>query len=111
LGDRYPSREVITNSTLEPDANYPHPWSVFFTVLGTVLLDFDADACQSPSRAYLLDITVPGENKPTSSIAKRLLCSHNAIVSCYSIFAYPMISHSAYQRLTVLTKIRFTGVD
>ncbi len=38
-----------------------HPWGVFFTVLGTVLLDFDADACQSPSRAYLLDVTLPGE--------------------------------------------------
>ena len=29
-------------------------------VAGTVLLDFDADACQSPSRAYLLDVTLPG---------------------------------------------------
>ena len=29
---------------------------------GTVLLDFDADACQSPSRAYLLDVTLPGMN-------------------------------------------------
>ena len=37
-----------------------HPWGVFFTVVGTVLLDFDADACQSPSRAYLLDVTLPG---------------------------------------------------
>jgi hypothetical protein len=46
---------------MEPDADYPHPWSVFFTVLGTVLLDFDADACQSPSRAYLLDVTLPGK--------------------------------------------------
>ncbi|KAF4533547.1 hypothetical protein B566_EDAN001032 [Ephemera danica] len=36
-----------------------HPWGVFFTVLGTVLLDFDADACQSPARAYLLDVTQP----------------------------------------------------
>lgn len=40
-----------------------HPWGVFFTILGTVLLDFDADACQSPARAYLLDVTVHG--KPT----------------------------------------------
>ena len=38
-----------------------HPWGIFFTVLGTVLLDFDADACQSPSRAYLLDVTVSGK--------------------------------------------------
>lgn len=38
-----------------------HYWGIFFTILGTVLLDFDADACQSPARAYLLDVTVPGE--------------------------------------------------
>ena len=34
-----------------------HSWGIFFTILGTVLLDFDADACQSPARAYLLDVT------------------------------------------------------
>ncbi|KAF5300445.1 hypothetical protein FQA39_LY02244 [Lamprigera yunnana] len=39
-----------------------HFWGIFFTILGTVLLDFDADACQSPSRAYLLDITVPEDH-------------------------------------------------
>lgn len=38
-----------------------HAWGIFFTILGTVLLDFDADACQSPARAYLLDVTIPGE--------------------------------------------------
>ncbi|XP_032573842.1 proton-associated sugar transporter A isoform X1 [Drosophila sechellia] len=36
-----------------------HSWGIFFTVLGTVLLDFDADACQSPARAYLLDVCLP----------------------------------------------------
>ncbi|KAJ8914993.1 hypothetical protein NQ315_002517 [Exocentrus adspersus] len=36
-----------------------HYWGVIITVIGTVLLDFNADACQSPSRAYLLDITTP----------------------------------------------------
>lgn len=45
------------------DAQYAHPWGVLFTVLGTVLLDFDADSCQSPARAYLLDVTLPGEFK------------------------------------------------
>uniref|UniRef100_A0A1B0CP67 Sucrose transporter n=1 Tax=Lutzomyia longipalpis TaxID=7200 RepID=A0A1B0CP67_LUTLO len=39
-----------------------HPWGIFFTILGTVLLDFDADACQSPSRAYLLDVTLPEDH-------------------------------------------------
>jgi solute carrier family 45, member 1/2/4 len=39
-----------------------HPWGIFLTVLGTVLLDFDADACQSPSRAYLLDVCLPEDH-------------------------------------------------
>lgn len=43
-------------------ANTSHPWGIFFTIIGTVLLDFDADACQSPSRAYLLDVTVPEDH-------------------------------------------------
>ncbi len=43
------------------DQHQEHPWGIFFTILGTVLLDFDADSCQSPSRAYLLDVTVPGK--------------------------------------------------
>lgn len=42
--------------------NTPHPWGVFFTIIGTVLLDFDADACQSPARAYLLDVTIPSDH-------------------------------------------------
>jgi hypothetical protein len=72
LGDHYPSHTHSINSTLEPEAKYPHPWSVFFTVLGTVLLDFDADACQSPSRSYLLDVTVPG-NIDTALLLSELL--------------------------------------
>jgi len=82
LGDRYPREDMlleehtngpggrlsglINNSTLtqdDVDTNHAsHPWGIFFTVLGTVLLDFDADACQSPSRAYLLDVTLPEDH-------------------------------------------------
>ena len=56
-----------TTGKVSPDGNPPavissHSWGIFFTILGTVLLDFDADACQSPARAYLLDVTVPGSN-------------------------------------------------
>lgn len=54
--------EAVLNMSNATDKNY-HPWGVFFTVLGTVLLDFDADACQSPARAYLLDVTVTGGKK------------------------------------------------
>ena len=32
------------------------------TVLGVLLLDLDCDACQSPSRAYLLDVTHPDQH-------------------------------------------------
>lgn len=58
------SNQTMGNETLpttfESVYNNSHPWGVFFTVLGTVLLDFDADACQSPARAYLLDVTTSG---------------------------------------------------
>lgn len=37
-------------------------WAILFTVLGTLLLDFNADNCQTPSRAYLLDVCVPEEH-------------------------------------------------
>lgn len=35
--------------------------AVILTVLGTVLMDFDADVCQSPIRAFLLEVTLPGK--------------------------------------------------
>lgn len=70
MGDFYPSIDLPRNQTTSfdgtrlvsnvSDADYPHPWGILFTVLGTVLLDFDADACQSPARAYLLDVCVAG---------------------------------------------------
>lgn len=52
-----PDESDVINSVVDTSS---HPWGIFLTVLGTVLLDFDADACQSPSRAYLLDVCVPG---------------------------------------------------
>uniref|UniRef100_A0A8D9E3H4 Membrane-associated transporter protein n=1 Tax=Cacopsylla melanoneura TaxID=428564 RepID=A0A8D9E3H4_9HEMI len=72
LGDYYPSLDLPVNTTIGStgsqevvypgevvsDAEYPHPWGIFYTILGTVMLDFSADASQSPARAYLLDITI-----------------------------------------------------
>ncbi|KAG5866760.1 hypothetical protein JTB14_019953 [Gonioctena quinquepunctata] len=57
----------ISSISVEDDVrslpyNNSHPWGVFFTILGTVLLDFDADSCQSPARAYLLDVTIPEDH-------------------------------------------------
>ena len=61
----FPSTDLGSDLGLPiSETHQSHPWGVFFTVLGTVLLDFDADACQSPSRAYLLDVTVPGPQTP-----------------------------------------------
>lgn len=78
FGDYYPYNDTVTSSKAQPQISYrstasessqndsnqsnitPHPWGILFTILGTVLLDFDADACQSPARAYLLDVTIPG---------------------------------------------------
>ncbi|CAF0774309.1 unnamed protein product [Adineta steineri] len=36
-----------------------HKVGTIITILGVILLDLDCDACQSPSRAYLLDVTNP----------------------------------------------------
>ena len=76
LGDLYPTGEtsLAGNETDDSPGDDSlgdesggasrHPWGIFFTALGTVLLDFDADACQSPSRTYLLDVTQPGKSSP-----------------------------------------------
>lgn len=42
--------------------SYSHKWGIFFTIVGTILLDFDADAMQSPARSYLLDVTQPEDH-------------------------------------------------
>lgn len=55
-------RSTASESELISPASTPHPWGIFFTIVGTVLLDFDADACQSPARAYLLDVTQPEDH-------------------------------------------------
>ena len=45
-----------------PDNSKHFYYAILFTVLGTLLLDFNADNCQTPSRAYLLDVCVPEEH-------------------------------------------------
>lgn len=55
-------RSTASQTETQIAASTSHPWGVFFTIIGTVLLDFDADACQSPSRAYLLDVTLPEDH-------------------------------------------------
>ncbi|XP_055585955.1 proton-associated sugar transporter A [Uranotaenia lowii] len=53
---------LVQDSSTSVGERPSHPWGIFFTILGTVLLDFDADACQSPSRAYLIDVTIPEDH-------------------------------------------------
>ncbi|XP_068207110.1 membrane-associated transporter protein isoform X2 [Palaemon carinicauda] len=66
LPDNYTLNFNETNTADETEVpretSQPHPWGIFFTIVGTMLLDFDADACQSPSRAYLLDVTIPEDH-------------------------------------------------
>ena len=52
--------QLVEGKDYTEDSISNHPWGLIFTIIGTVLLDFDADACQSPSRAYMLDVTIPG---------------------------------------------------
>lgn len=54
--EEYESERVINRSS---GSFY---FAILFTVLGTILLDFNADNCQNPSRAYLLDMCVPEEH-------------------------------------------------
>ena len=39
-----------------------HVTGILLTILGVALLDFNCDACQSPCRTYLLDISVPEDH-------------------------------------------------
>jgi solute carrier family 45 protein 1/2/4 len=45
-----------------PNLLSSHKYGTTLTVLGVLLLDLDCDACQSPSRAYLLDVTNPSQH-------------------------------------------------
>lgn len=57
-----PHRASASDTEVQAVQKTSHPWGIFFTILGTVLLDFDADACQSPARAYLLDVCIPEDH-------------------------------------------------
>lgn len=81
-------RSTASETEVVNVAGTPHPWGIFFTILGTILLDFDADACQSPARAYLLDVTVPG-------IYERNVMAGNCI-SCLDRNTFMQISTQIY---------------
>ncbi|XP_055629112.1 proton-associated sugar transporter A-like [Toxorhynchites rutilus septentrionalis] len=50
----------VDSTVVEHEMHYK--WAIFFTILGTLLLDFSADTSQTPARAYLLDICLPEDH-------------------------------------------------
>lgn len=68
LGHRTTAKLAEEEASESIERASSHSWGILFTILGTVLLDFDADACQSPARAYLLDVTIPGKGTQIFSI-------------------------------------------
>lgn len=72
LGDSGSNGVTVANLTNDDPSNFEYKtinvpdkgfyWAILFTVLGTILLDFNADNCQTPSRAYLLDMCVQEEH-------------------------------------------------
>ena len=67
FGDRktevFNSTRLFNKTRIEsPNTLSKHKYGATLTVLGVFLLDLDCDACQSPSRAYLLDVTNPSQH-------------------------------------------------
>uniref|UniRef100_A0A023EVH7 Putative sucrose transporter n=1 Tax=Aedes albopictus TaxID=7160 RepID=A0A023EVH7_AEDAL len=50
----------VENEIIDHEMDFK--WAIFFTILGTLLLDFSADTSQTPARAYLLDICLPEDH-------------------------------------------------
>ena len=82
------NNDNITEEPIQP-RNYPHPFSILFTVLGVILLDFSCDACQSPCRAYMLDVTIPEDHSRGLStftvLAGKILSICLALLSTYNV--------------------------
>ncbi|KAH8343525.1 hypothetical protein KR059_011987 [Drosophila kikkawai] len=60
FGDGAVAALVSSKTDTGPSAS-DFKFAVILTILGMVLLDFDADTCQTPARTYLLDMCVPEE--------------------------------------------------
>ncbi|XP_037950169.1 proton-associated sugar transporter A [Teleopsis dalmanni] len=56
----------------EPPSAGNFKYAAILTIIGMVLLDFDADTCQTPARTYLLDMCTP-EDQPRALTAFSLL--------------------------------------
>lgn len=60
LGDSYRPRHL--SATGKEGGVHPASWGIAFTVIGFVFLDMCCDACQSPSRSYVLDVTIAADH-------------------------------------------------
>ncbi|XP_070174084.1 proton-associated sugar transporter A-like [Littorina saxatilis] len=57
------SKHASLNKTGKPfQLSEEHFRGIILTILGVALLDFNCDACQSPCRAYLLDVSIPEDH-------------------------------------------------
>ncbi|GAB0087876.1 proton-associated sugar transporter A-like [Sergentomyia squamirostris] len=61
-------------------------WAIVFTVIGTVILDFSADNCQTPARAYLLDMCQSSDHTKALSIFS-IMCGVGSFFG-YAMSAY-----------------------
>jgi len=48
---------ILSNLLWDDSNKGPNPYLILITIIGVILLDFDCDACQSPARAYLIDVS------------------------------------------------------
>jgi solute carrier family 45, member 1/2/4 len=66
INEANPNLRTFNQTTNEREQNLSplssRKFGTTLTVLGVLLLDLDCDACQSPSRAYLLDVTDPSQH-------------------------------------------------
>ena len=46
-----------------PEKHWLQFRGIILTIIGVIMLDFNCDACQSPARSYLLDVTIPEDHK------------------------------------------------
>lgn len=58
LSETFPKEDDVFHSLTQMDRTK----GITLTILGVVLLDFSCDAAQSPSRAYLLDVSIPEDH-------------------------------------------------
>lgn len=57
--DRSPfAKEYNDESGQHFASGFKYTWALLVTIIGIIFLDFNADICQSPCRAYILDLSI-----------------------------------------------------